>query len=147
MEQDREHQQIVDAFQRGLQKLGAGLRRPHMVSNELYRPDACVTLDGEKFIPVEVINTNYGFDILGMLSLVMCKDIIDCGVCIVTDKLYLQDPTKFEAVIRQVKKFQKYSDKTYGNNLVILREKQAIPWFKERVKNLNLWKPEELIHE
>lgn len=139
---EKEHQEIVDEIQTQLTMLGIKCYRPQLVYNELYHPDACVKVNHDKFIPIEVINSNYGFDILGMLSLVMCKDIISYGVCIITDKLYQQDPEKYEKVKQQVNKFQKYSKTAYGNKLIIIREHEAIPWFKKRLAESTLWSPE-----
>lgn len=143
-QKDPEHQEIVDSLVKSLVSLGIGKRRPHLVSNMFYHPDACVTVDGQKFVPIEVINSGYGFDILGMLSLVMCKDIIDVGVCIVTDRLYKANPMMFEKVVKQVNKFQKYSNQVYGNKLVILREQETLQWFGEQMKISGFWKPEDL---
>lgn len=141
MTEDKEHQQIVDEIQKTLQILGVAIRRPQMISNTLYHPDACVTVDGRSFVPIEVINSSYGFDILGMLSLIMSKDIIGVGVCIITDKLYRTDPTMFEKVVEQVNKFQKYSNQVYGNKLVILREQEVLLWFEEQIEESGLWRP------
>lgn len=140
-QQSPEHQQIVNNLEKSLVSLGIGKRRPHLVSNRLYRPDICLTVDGQRFIPIEVINTSYGFDILGMLSLVMTKDIIDVGVCVVTDKLYESDPAMYDKVVKQVNKFQKYSNQVYGNKLLVLRQHEAMPWFEKRMDECDLWKP------
>jgi hypothetical protein len=138
---EREHQAIVEENRVLLMRLGIAHRRPQMIYNELYHPDLVITVDGQRFIPIEVINSNYGFDILGMLSLVMTKDIIDCGVCIVTDKLYNQDQEKFKTICNQITKFQKYSKQVYGNNLIILRENEVKPYFKQKIDKANLWRP------
>ena len=138
---EREHQTIVEEIQILLTSLGAAHRRPQMIYNELYHPDLVITIDGQRFIPIEIINSNYGFDILGMLSLVMTKDIIDYGICIVTDKLYNQDTKKYQIICKQVEKFKKYSKQVYGNNLIILRENEVETYFKQRINKNGLWQP------
>jgi len=138
---EREHQQIVDELRVSLTVWGVAHRRPQMVYNALYHPDLVVTVDGVKFIPIEVINSSYGFDTLGMLSLVMTKDIIDSGVCIVTERLYNQAPEKYQEVQGLLEKFRVYSKQTYGNNLVLLREHEVESYFKERIKGSEVWIP------
>lgn len=138
---EREHQQIVDELKASLVSLGVAHRRPQMIYNVLYHPDLVVTLDGVKFILIEVINSNYGFDILGMLSLIMTKDIIDSGICIVTDRLYKQDPEKYQEVLKLIEKFRTYSKQSYGNNLIILREHEVENFFKNKIDKTSLWKP------
>lgn len=135
----REHQQKVDEIRKTLTNIGVAFRRPQMIYNTLYHPDLVATIDGDGFILIEVINTSYGFDVLGMLSLVMTKDIIDYGLCIITDKIYNQDPTKFGEVCKLVDEFKKYSNLVYGNNLIILREYEVIEWFRPKIKKANLW--------
>jgi len=139
----REHQEIVDGLSDGLRVLGYGMRRPQMISNELYRPDLTVTIDNKKFIPIEVINSQYGFDVLGMLSLVLVKDIVEYGVCIITDKLINQNKDKFEAVKKQIKLFRRYSSDLVG--LLLLTESEAMPWFKNLIGEHPQWKPNNLL--
>lgn len=112
---------------------------PQMLSNVLYHPDLTATVDGQRFIPIEVINSSYGFDVLGVLSLTLTKDIIDNALIIVTDKMYNQDPDKFKEICNQIEKFKKYSKQIYGNNIIILREHEVEEWFKEKIKETGLW--------
>lgn len=135
----REHQQIVDEVQETVIRVGGALRRPQMLSNVLYHPDLTATVDGQRFIPIEVINSSYGFDVLGVLSLTLTKDIIDNALIIVTDKMYNQDPDKFKEICNQIEKFKKYSKQIYGNNIIILREHEVEEWFKEKIKETGLW--------
>lgn len=137
----REHQEIVDEVQETVLRVGGALRRPQMIYNILYHPDLVATINGQRFIPIEVINSSYGFDVLGILSLTLTKDIIDTAIIIVTDKMYNQDPDKFKEVCNQIEKFRKYSNSIYGNNLIILREHEVENWFKEKIKESTLWKP------
>jgi len=136
----QDHQQIVDKVRKSLTGVGVALRRPQMIYNALYHPDLVATIDGQHFIPIEVINSSYGFDVLGILSLTLTKDIIDSALIIVTDKMYNQDPSKFKEVCDLIKKFKKYSKQIYGNNLIILREKEVEGWFKQKIEDTSLWK-------
>lgn len=111
-----------------------------MVYNTLYHPDAVITMDGVKFIPVEVINSSYGFDTLGILSLVMTKDILDGALIIVTDKMFSQSPEKFSEVKDLISKFNFYSKGVYGNTITFLREHEVESWLTEKVKTNGLWK-------
>ena len=135
----KEHQQIVDEVQGIVIRIGGALRRPQMIYNALYHPDLVATVDGKRFIPIEVINSSYGFDVLGILSLTLTKDIIDNALIIVTDKMYNQAPDKFKEVCDLIEKFRKYSNSIYGNNLVILREHEVEGWFKSKIKESGLW--------
>lgn len=137
---EREHQQIVDELRVSLTKLGAAHRRPQMVYNVLYHPDLVITVDGVKFIPIEVINSSYGFDVLGMLSLIMTKDIVDFGICIVTDRLYNQSHEKYIEVQKLLEKFRDYSKQSYGNDLILLREHEVEQFFKKKIEESGIMK-------
>lgn len=144
MSEEVEHTKKVNEVRRILRKLRLPTSiPPQIVYNTLYHPDECTRISSGKFTTIEIINSNYGFDALGQLSLLLQKDIVEYAVCIITDKLVQRDSEKFKAVVEQVYKFNKYCE--LQGELVILREDEVEQWFTTKIKESQLWKPEELM--
>ena len=129
---------MVEKIKKIINKLKLPVLPPHIVSCENYRPDAATRVE-HGYVIIEYVNSKdrFNWDIGGMFTLLVRKDIVDYGVVIVKEGLW-------DNLIYQIRKYQ--NDWCKDLNLVILIGLEEFKqWLKKQKEQSTLWKPENLI--
>lgn len=128
------HEKGCERIRQTLTKLNLPILPPHIVYSENYHPDISTRVS-EKFVIIDFINTEkqFNFDIGGLTTLLLHKDIVDSAVAVVAEGV-------FPDLVGKIQRFRS----SFLERLVILRESEFEGWLEGRVEKSDLWKPEDL---
>ena len=126
-----DHNEKVEQIRSLFRRLCLPNLPPHLVHLENYHPDLCTRIKNG-FVILDVINSEgqFNFDIGGLTTLIISKDIIDHCIAVVANSVYPE----------VVKRIQKYRN-TFLDKLVILNEHELEDWLRERISSSALWSP------